>query len=367
MFHFNFTIARKEMLRFKIYWFIHAGYALFLILILIPLGLFLTFVGQTAGYDVPILILAVVLISFVTAKNRHQEYPFQQTWVFNDSFIKVTYSITPSEERTFKYSSVKNIKAIKGDVFISMNANGIIFLPSGAFRDAEERKDFLQFIQAKVQERANAPVSVSPEEDVYSGKDLYTEKFIYRFDIHISPEEYIAFSDYCYNQAVTKIKYVRFLKKHPRLRTALLIILFLFSSILAFSLSLWDAFGMKFFAFILLFYSLMLFLLVFSSKQRRTDRMKKTKKNHLPYYEQQTIGFHDAWFCYSSPDSQGKSRYDALKKAEVTSHAVYLFTDRNKAYILPFCCFKDQKQREDFIQFITAKIAEAAQEDGHIS
>lgn len=385
MFCFSPTITKKDMMRFKMYWFTHTTQGLFLIAVflLLIIGLPSYIIDLTKSYIINLtgndsyyfyiyfyllsFVLILALIPARAARDKRQDYPIQQTWRFDNDLIKGSDSNTPLNQQQFLYTAIKNIKSTKGDVYIFLNAGKdcFIFLPCDVFRNEEERKDFLQFIRAKMQEEENVPAAVPPMEAVY------TETCIYQFDVHLNLEDYNAFLDYYHNHAASKTPYMRLLKQRPRLRMALIIIVLIFVNILAFALMFVIDCTKSFLIFLLLCDVLFLCLAIYSQKQRQTGRESLHKKKHLPsvnlkgvYNKHSTLSFYDAWFWCSTPNAQEKLGYEFLKSVETTPQAVYLFVNANSAFILPSDCFLDEKQREDFIQFITAKISKAAQEEG---
>lgn len=84
---------------------------------------------------------------------------------------------------------------------------------------------------------------------------------------------------------------------------------------------------------------------------------KMHKKGKLPYSSQGTLSFGEQEITDSGSIGETKVCYSAIEKIGVTDQAIYLYFTAIQAFILPTSCFNSEKEKQDFLSFILAKIA----------
>ncbi|MBR5307510.1 MAG: YcxB family protein [Clostridia bacterium] len=83
--------------------------------------------------------------------------------------------------------------------------------------------------------------------------------------------------------------------------------------------------------------------------------MKKHGK--LPYTAESTVEFYDDKFISRSENKTTEMPYTEVENVcDNTNHAIYIYTDVQTATIIPYKCFRDDSEREDFLNFIKQKV-----------
>ena len=89
--------------------------------------------------------------------------------------------------------------------------------------------------------------------------------------------------------------------------------------------------------------------------KRTIKRMKKNGK--LPYTAESTVEFYDDKFISRSENKTEEMPYSVIENiCDNTNCAIYIYTDVQSAKIIPYKCFRDDSEREDFLNFIKQKV-----------
>ena len=97
------------------------------------------------------------------------------------------------------------------------------------------------------------------------------------------------------------------------------------------------------------------------AKQRLVGMLKRTlkrmkKHGKLPYTAESTVEFYDDKLISRSKNKTTETPYTEVENVcDNTNHAIYIYTDVQTATIIPYKCFRDDSEREDFLNFIKQK------------
>ena len=173
----------------------------------------------------------------------------------------------------------------------------------------------------------------------------------FSFDVKFGDEEYLEFNKYHLfyskpNRNVLKKRRIFFL-------VVTLIYAFLAVICLKFELTFADV------ACIIV--TLIFLLECIFAKQRLVGMLKRTlkrmkKHGKLPYIAESTVEFYDDKFISRSENKTTEMPYTEVENVcDNTNHAIYIYTDVQSAKIIPYKCFRDDSEREDFLNFIKQK------------
>lgn len=172
----------------------------------------------------------------------------------------------------------------------------------------------------------------------------------YRFQIHMSEKDYVAFNQFLiYKSPYGKKQFVSL-----RIVVAVMILIAAVFSlfregawpVLAVSLILW--------ALALIAAQLCLKPLYNLILKRHVKQMKKTGK--MPYSSESTMEFYDDYFVETAEDNKTERKYSAMERVSVQEgKRIYIHLNRAMAYIIPVNAFESVEQYEEFLKFIKTK------------
>lgn len=174
----------------------------------------------------------------------------------------------------------------------------------------------------------------------------------FRFHIHISEEDYMAFNKFGQYQTPEG-------KKTVRLTRLLVCTMF------------WVAMGivlvLKGFtlltlitevalAIALVVYQLLLKSILNRSLGRRIKELKKSGKNL--YSPESIIEFYDDYFVETAAGDKTQRGYSGIEQVSIVEgKAIYIHGNIHSAYIIPYSSFESQAQYGEFLEFLKEKIA----------
>lgn len=173
MYKFSYTLSEEEYYEFNIYSYLNkpAGKRSFLIFrFLVPLILVasvvftMVVIGEIyfGAFDYIFLAIAVLWIIFakkfyirsirgsvkkLISKGK-APYGIPTEMVFEEDFFKET---TPENENKSKYSSVESVAVGPEAVYIYLNAILAYIIPNRVFQNDNEKIEFVEFINSKIQ------------------------------------------------------------------------------------------------------------------------------------------------------------------------------------------------------------------------
>lgn len=84
-------------------------------------------------------------------------------------------------------------------------------------------------------------------------------------------------------------------------------------------------------------------------------RMLIKGKAKKPYTPDSVLEFYDEFFKEIAPDNKSEINYTAIDRiAVIKNRYVFLFLDQLRGYIIPFDCFENEAEENEFITFISS-------------
>lgn len=83
---------------------------------------------------------------------------------------------------------------------------------------------------------------------------------------------------------------------------------------------------------------------------------KITKESRLPYAQEAIVKFDDEIIHEITKKSEIKMAYSVIEKIGVTEKAIYIYINFQMAFILPVTIFKDEVEKQKFLEFINSKV-----------
>ncbi len=90
------------------------------------------------------------------------------------------------------------------------------------------------------------------------------------------------------------------------------------------------------------------------SMKKNIGKMKK--EGRLPYYSESTLKFDEEHLYVITPDMEIKSKYSMIEKIILAEKVIYIYVGSVQAYVLPLTAFSGETQKQEFLNFINAKI-----------
>lgn len=84
-------------------------------------------------------------------------------------------------------------------------------------------------------------------------------------------------------------------------------------------------------------------------------RMLIKGKAKKPYTPDSVLEFYGEYFKEIAPDNKSEFNYTAIERISVIKNRyVFLFLDQIRGYVVPFSCFKNEAEENEFISFISS-------------
>lgn len=99
--------------------------------------------------------------------------------------------------------------------------------------------------------------------------------------------------------------------------------------------------------------------IIFSKKwyfrSLKKSLIKLRKQGKLPYSSEGTLIFDEEFISDINPLTECKTRYENIENIALNDTYIYIFYGAIQAYIVPLSCFRSEEEKQNFIDFITAK------------
>lgn len=100
----------------------------------------------------------------------------------------------------------------------------------------------------------------------------------------------------------------------------------------------------------------LIFFKTIMKKQIKRNMKRMKKRGKLPYQRDITISFEDDVIVEITENGESKVKYSALERVITTEKAIYIYINAMQAILLPCAVFSDEKERDDFIVFISKHV-----------
>jgi len=87
----------------------------------------------------------------------------------------------------------------------------------------------------------------------------------------------------------------------------------------------------------------------------KSSAKKIAEEGRLPYGEEIIMQFEEDFFIDITDDIETKVKYRRIDKIAAGDSAAYLYIDYDRAFILPFSVFDDERQKVLFLNYIKYK------------
>lgn len=173
---------------------------------------------------------------------------------------------------------------------------------------------------------------------------------MFEFKINMDDDDYILFNKYDFlNSAVGKKSLMFFRLIIPFFCTMIIFMFIIANS--DFLLILIEAIPMTIISILWIGYSKKLIL---KSMGKSIKKIKKEGK--LLYLNETILRFDDEYIHETSPNTESKIKYSLVEKIVVTEKAIYIYSNYIQAYILPLNAFSEEKEKQNFLDFINSKV-----------
>lgn len=173
-----------------------------------------------------------------------------------------------------------------------------------------------------------------------------------KFNININDEDYLEFNKFYTIYSPYRDKKLDIF----RIALCVLLVIGMICSLITnlASLSIYLLIGMiPYIAFLLLLLVFWNKILVFALKMR-INNLKKV--GNLPYAKESTMEFFDNKFTEKTSQTKTEVLYENIERVTVWKNSyIYIHVNTVGAYILPVSSFKDEDEKNEFLEFIKGK------------
>lgn len=175
-------------------------------------------------------------------------------------------------------------------------------------------------------------------------------KNMYKLNYKLDDNDYITFNKYHFETSSTGKKALfMFRLIIPFICLMFLIIFFVAES--DSSLIITEAIFMAVLSILWVIFAKKMYLISF---KRFINKLRKQGK--LPYSCEGTLIFDEEFINDVNPITETKTRYSNIEKLGITETAIYIYFSAVQAYIVPKTCFGSEKEKQDFLNFITSRV-----------
>lgn len=173
---------------------------------------------------------------------------------------------------------------------------------------------------------------------------------LFQFNVNMTDKEYLDYNVFW----LTRSPYGKKQMKSGRITIGALYIAFILITLLAGNFSAESFLSTIPLVILLVLFQLLLKRFLAWSLKGQIKTLKKSGK--MGYTSNSVVQFNEDDFVDCAPDCKMEHKYSAIERISIVGNkAVYIHVNNVMAYTLPISCFENEKQYDDFLDFMRTK------------